>query len=96
MHSDTTPLIKVDDYANLFLAQQLSQVNGVAKVPAFGDVTPSISGVQVDPAKLAASGLTLEEIRGQLVTSTTNAAKGVINGDKITFTIAANDQIAIR
>jgi len=61
VHSDTTPLIEVDDYANLFLAQQLSQVNGVAQVSVFGDVTPSIR-VQVDPAKLAASGLTLEEI----------------------------------
>src|SRR5580698_8845062 len=54
--------------------------------------TPSIR-VQVDPAKLAASGITLEDIRGTLVNSTTNAAKGVINTDKITFTIAANDQI---
>ncbi|HEX3505829.1 MAG TPA: efflux RND transporter permease subunit [Xanthobacteraceae bacterium] len=92
VHSDTMPLINVDDYANLFLAQQLSQVNGVAQVSVFGDVTPSIR-VQVDPAKLAANGLTLEEIRGQIATSTTNAAKGVVNGDKITFTIAANDQI---
>ena len=92
VHSDTMPLINVDDYANLFLAQQLSQVNGVAQVSVFGDKTPSIR-VQVDPAKLAASGLTLEEIRGQLVTSTTNAAKGVLNGDRMTFTIAANDQI---
>ena len=92
VHSDTMPLINVDDYANLFLAQQLSQVNGVAQVSVFGDKTPSIR-VQVDPAKLAASGLTLEDIRGQLVTSTTNAAKGVLNGDKMTFTIAANDQI---
>jgi HAE1 family hydrophobic/amphiphilic exporter-1 len=58
----------------------------------FGDRAPAIR-VQVDPAKLAASGLTLEDIRGILVASTTNAAKGVINTDKITFTIAANDQI---
>jgi hydrophobe/amphiphile efflux-1 (HAE1) family protein len=92
VHSDTLPLINVDDYANLFLAQQLSQVNGVAQVSVFGDRTPSIR-VQVDPAKLAASGLTLEDIRGQLATSTTNAAKGVLNGDRMTFTIAANDQI---
>jgi hydrophobe/amphiphile efflux-1 (HAE1) family protein len=92
VHSDTIPLINVDDYANIFLAQQLSQVNGVAQVSVFGDRAPSIR-VQVDPGKLAANGLTLEEIRGQLVTATTNAAKGVINGDKITFTIAANDQI---
>ena len=92
VHSDTMPLIKVDEYANIFLAQQISQVNGVAQVSVFGDRTPSIR-VQVDPAKLAANGLTLEEIRGTLVSSTTNAAKGVINTDKITFTIAANDQI---
>ena len=58
----------------------------------FGDRTPSIR-IQVDPAKLAATGLTLEDIRGTLVSATTNAAKGVINSDKITFTISANDQI---
>jgi multidrug efflux pump subunit AcrB len=83
VHSDTIPLINVDDYANIFLAQQLSQVDGVAQVSVFGDRTPSIR-VQVDPAKLAANGLTLEEIRSTLISSTTNAAKGVINSDKIT------------
>ena len=92
VHSDTVPLINVDDYANIFLAQQISQVAGVAQVLVFGDRTPSIR-VQVDPAKLAATGITLEDIRGTLATSTTNAAKGVINGDRISFTIAANDQI---
>jgi hydrophobe/amphiphile efflux-1 (HAE1) family protein len=92
VHSDTVPLINVDDFANIFLAQQISQVAGVAQVLVFGDRTPSIR-VQVDPAKLAATGITLEDIRGTLVTSTTNAAKGVINGDRISFSIAANDQI---
>ena len=92
VHSDTIPITDVDDYANIFLAQQISQVTGVAQVSVFGDQTPSIR-VQVDPAKLAANGLTLEEIRGLLISSTTNAAKGVINGDQISFTIAANDQI---
>ena len=52
-------------------------MSGVAQVLVFGDHTPSIR-VQVDPAKLAASGITLEDIRGTLVNSTTNAAKGVI------------------
>ena len=92
VHSDTVPLINVDEYANVFLAQQISQVNGVAQVSVFGDRTPSIR-VQVDPAKLAATGITLEEIRGSLVSSTTNSAKGTINTDKISFTIAANDQL---
>src|SRR5258706_13191282 len=35
----------------------------------------------------------MEEVRSTLITSTTIAAKGAVNTDKITFTIAANDQI---
>ena len=92
VRSDTMPLTIVDDYADLFLAQQISQVPGVAQVSIFGDKTPAIR-IQVDPAKLAASGVTLEEIRSTLVTSTSNAAKGTVNTDKLSFTIAANDQI---
>ena len=91
-HSDTMPLTQVDDYGDLFLAQQISQVSGVAQVSIFGDRQPSIR-IQVDPAKLASSGITLEEIRSILVTSTANAAKGTINTDKLSFTIATNDQI---
>ena len=90
--SDTMPLTEVDDYADLFLAQQISQVAGVAQVTIFGDRQPSIR-IQVDPAKLAASGVTLEDIRGTLTTATANAPKGTLNTDRISFTIAANDQI---
>ena len=92
VHSDTMPITDVDDYANIFLAQQIAQTTGVAQVLVFGDQTPSIR-VQVDPAKLAASGVTLEDIRSALVGATTNAAKGTINGTTMSFTIAANDQI---
>jgi AcrB/AcrD/AcrF family len=45
------------------------------------------------PAKLAATGLTLEEIRTTIVNSTTNAPKGNLYTDEIGFIIAANDQI---
>jgi HAE1 family hydrophobic/amphiphilic exporter-1 len=92
LRSDTIPLVTVDEYADLFLAQQISQVSGVAQVSIFGDRTPAIR-IQVDPAKLASSGITLEEIRSTLVSSTTNSAKGTLNTDKTSFTIATNDQI---
>jgi hydrophobe/amphiphile efflux-1 (HAE1) family protein len=91
-HSDTVPITQIDEYADLFLAQQISQVSGVAQVSIFGDRPPSIR-VQVDPAKLASSGITLEEIRATLINSTTNVAKGTINTPKTSFTVATNDQI---
>jgi hydrophobe/amphiphile efflux-1 (HAE1) family protein len=90
--SDTLPLYVVDDYVDNFLAQQISQVPGVAQATIQGDQKPSIR-IQVDPAKLASSGLTLEDVRRALITSTTIAAKGTVNTDRTSFTIAANDQI---
>ena len=90
--SDTLPLYIVNDYADNFIAQQISQIPGVGQVTLGGEQHPSIR-VQVDPAKLASSGLTLEEVRTTLVSSTTIAAKGTVNTATTAFTIAANDQI---
>jgi hydrophobe/amphiphile efflux-1 (HAE1) family protein len=92
--SDTLPLTAIDDYADNFLAQQISQVPGVAQVAIGGDQKPSIR-IQVDPAKLASTGLTLEDIRATLVSSTTNAAKGTLNTAQTSFTIATNDQLTV-
>ncbi|HLN08616.1 MAG TPA: efflux RND transporter permease subunit, partial [Xanthobacteraceae bacterium] len=92
--SDSLPLTTVDDYADNILAQQMSQVSGVAQVAIAGEQKPAIR-VQVDPAKLSASGLTLEDVRAALVTTTTNAPKGTLNGTRTSFTIAANDQILV-
>jgi hydrophobe/amphiphile efflux-1 (HAE1) family protein len=90
--SDTLPIEVVDEYADSFLAQQISQVPGVAQVSLGGEQRPAIR-IQVDPAKLAARGLTLEEIRGALVGATTNAPKGTLATGRISFAIDANDQI---
>jgi hydrophobe/amphiphile efflux-1 (HAE1) family protein len=94
MHSDTLPLTTIDDLADNFLVQKLSQVPGVAQVFIGGESKPAVH-VQVDPAKLAAIGLTLEEIRSALVASTTNAAKGTLNTPDNSFTIASNDQLTL-
>src|SRR5262249_26707142 len=45
-------------------------------------------------AKLAAKNLTLEDIRGVLAATTTNAAKGTLYSDLRSFTLAANDQLS--
>jgi hydrophobe/amphiphile efflux-1 (HAE1) family protein len=92
-HSDTLPLTTVHDYLDNIFIQALSKVPGVAQASIIGDQKPSIR-VQVDPAKLASIGLTLEEVRTKLVGATSNAAKGTIFIPKVGYTIAANDQIA--
>ena len=92
VQSDAVPLIDVDDYADLVLSQQISQIAGVSQVLIGGEQKRAVR-VQVDPAKLAAMGMTLEDVRYSLVNATVNAPKGTINGENCTFTIYANDQL---
>jgi hydrophobe/amphiphile efflux-1 (HAE1) family protein len=93
VHSESLPLTVVDDYADTILAQQISQIGGVAQVSIGGEQKPAIR-VQMDPAKLATKGLTLEDVRGVVASATTNAAKGTLNSANRSLTIAANDQLA--
>jgi hydrophobic/amphiphilic exporter-1 (mainly G- bacteria), HAE1 family len=90
--SDTLPLIKVSDAVDAQLGQQISQISGVAQVFIGGQQKPAIR-VQIDPAKLVAKGLSLEDVRNQIAITTTDSPKGNIDGVKRAYTIYANDQL---
>src|SRR6202008_5173281 len=74
------------------LAQQISQISGVAQVTIGGQQKPSIR-VQIDPGKLVAKGLSLEDVRAAIAISTVDSPKGNIDGDTRAYTIYANDQL---
>ncbi|HTB42483.1 MAG TPA: efflux RND transporter permease subunit [Acetobacteraceae bacterium] len=92
VQSDAMPLTETDDYSENVLSQQISQLAGVAQVLIGGQQKPSVR-VQVDPEKLAAMGLTLEDVRSLLVSATTDAPKGSIDGENKSYTILDNDQM---
>jgi HAE1 family hydrophobic/amphiphilic exporter-1 len=92
MTSDTLPVTEVDDYADNQMAQQISQISGVAQVTIGGQQKPAVR-VQIDPAKLVAKGLSLEDVRNQLAVSTVDNAKGNVDGNTRSYTIYANDQL---
>ena len=92
VNSDTMPLISVDDYADTVLGQQISQMAGVSQVSIFGEQKRAVR-VQVDPAKLAAMGMTMEDVRATLTSSTVNGPKGAIDGTQRSFAIYDNDQL---
>jgi HAE1 family hydrophobic/amphiphilic exporter-1 len=90
--SDTLPLTTVSDAVDAQLAQQISQISGVAQVVIGGQQKPSIR-IQVDPAKLVAKGLSLEDVRSQIAITTVDSPKGNIDGATRAYTIYANDQL---
>jgi hydrophobe/amphiphile efflux-1 (HAE1) family protein len=92
MRSDQAPITEVDNYAENLVEQQLSQLPGVGQVLVGGQQTPAIR-VQVDPAKLASMGMTLEDVRNVLTNVTVDDPKGSIDGTQQSYTIYANDQL---
>jgi multidrug efflux pump len=90
--SDTLPLDKVNDLADTVLAQKLSEVSGVGLVTIEGNQKPAVR-VRVDPAAIAARGLSLEDVRSALTLNNLNAPKGSFDGVRQAYSIGANDQI---
>ena len=90
--SDTLPLTTVSDRTDAQLAQQISQIPGVAQVFVGGQQKPSVR-IQIDPTKLVAKGLSLEDVRSQIAIATSDSPKGNIDGAKRAYTIYANDQL---
>src|SRR5947209_3244890 len=90
--SDTLPMTVVDDTADTKIAQQVSQISGVGQVSIGRGPKPAVR-VQIDPAKLAAKGLSLEDVRSKIAASAVDNPKGTIQGARRSYTIYDNDQL---
>jgi HAE1 family hydrophobic/amphiphilic exporter-1 len=92
LSSPTLPLTQLGDYADSFLGQQLSRIDGVGQIYIPGIAKPAIR-IQIDPRKVALLGLQLDDIRSRIANNTVNAPKGVITGALRDYTVYANDQV---
>ena len=92
IYSDAMPVYRIDDYANLILAQQLSTVPGVSQVSVFGQKQYA-ARIEINPGALAAHGVGLEEVRNALVNATVNEPKGTIEGTHQSTALDTNDQL---
>jgi hydrophobe/amphiphile efflux-1 (HAE1) family protein len=92
LSSETLPLPVVSDYADNILAQQISQIDGVALVQIAGARKPAVR-VEAKPVALAGRGLSLEDVRSAIAVATLNAPKGTLTGPRQGYVIENNDQL---
>ena len=92
LYSDSLPLPKVEDMADTSLAQKISQLPGVGLVSISGGQKPAVR-IQANPTALASYGMSLEDLRNALAQANVDQAKGVIDGQRQSYTIGANDQL---
>jgi multidrug efflux pump subunit AcrB len=92
MSSTTIAYEDFAKYANQVFAKRISMVNGVSQVQVDGPEDPAIR-VQADPARLAAYGLDLEQIRTALSSNNANLPTGTMYGDARDYSLQANSQL---
>jgi len=92
LSSETLPITTVDDYTESILAQKLSQVPGVGLITIGGEQHPAIR-LKVDPVRLAAVGIDLEEMRTALTNVSVDQPKGTLYGTTRAYSLQTSDQL---
>jgi hydrophobic/amphiphilic exporter-1 (mainly G- bacteria), HAE1 family len=90
--SPTLPLSTVHEYADTVIAQQLSQIPGVAQVQVYGAQKFAVR-VQVDPEAAAARGLSLDDIRTAVARANSSVPVGTLTGPTQNVTLQASGQL---
>src|SRR3954468_4303271 len=79
MHSKTLKPSEVDEYAETLLARQISTIEGVAQVSAFGSAKYAVR-IQADPAALATRQIGIDKLVNAVANANVNLATGALNG----------------
>jgi HAE1 family hydrophobic/amphiphilic exporter-1 len=87
--SPTLPMSTVDEYGETLLAQQISQLPGVAQVLVYGAQKFAVR-VQVDPVAAAARNISLDDVRTVLSKTNSNTPVGILSGPERDVTLLAS------
>ena len=90
--SQALPLSTVNEYAETYLAQRISTINGVAQVQVFGQQKYAVR-VQVDPSALAARGVGINEVEQAVSQANVNLPTGTLYGKDRMFAVQATGQL---
>jgi len=90
--SDTLPLPVLDDYAETMIAPRISMVNGVSQVQVMGAAKYAVR-VQLDPEKLHAERIGINEVDQALQNWNVNLPTGQLFGPHATYNIKAAGQL---
>lgn len=92
MRSTTLPAYTVDEYAETLLARRISVINGVSSVQVYGGQKYAVR-VQVDPQKLAAYGVGIDDVQHAIQQGNTNLPGGRVEGSAQAFTLKSTGQL---
>ncbi|TRL34901.1 efflux RND transporter permease subunit [Rhizobium straminoryzae] len=90
--SPTLPASAIFDAADTVVVQRISQVEGVGDVSVSGADQPAVR-VRLDPDRLAAFGLSANDVRNTIVNGNALAPIGAIDGPNAFYALSVNAQL---
>lgn len=87
--SDILPLSKVNEYAETYLAQRVSMIEGVAQVQIYGGQKYAVR-IMLDPNRIASYKIGLNEIVAAIQSGNSNTPQGTLQNNEKTEYIQAN------
>ncbi len=90
--STTLPFYTLDEYAETLLARRISTLTGVSGVQVYGAQKYAVR-VQVDPEKMAAYGVGIDDVQRAIGQGNTNLPAGRVEGANQAFTLRSNGQL---
>ena len=87
--SDTRSLMEVSDFADRYVADVLSVVDGVARIRSNGSRRPAMR-IWIDPKRLAARQLTVADVEDALRRENVQIPSGRLESDTREFTLRTN------
>ncbi len=79
------------DYGNTFIGERLSMIEGVSQVITYG--SPYAARIQVDPEKLAAKNIGLDEVTNLIEQGNVDLPLGTLWGNRNDFTLDVDGQL---
>jgi multidrug efflux pump len=92
--SDTLTSAQLYDSANTVLQQQMSQIKGVGQITLGGGALPSVR-IELQPDKLNAYGIGMEDVRAAAAAANADSAKGSIDQGDQRYEVNSNDQATV-
>ncbi len=90
--STTLPFYTIDEFAETLLARRISTLAGVSRVQVYGAQKYAVR-VQMDPEKMAAYGVGINEVQQAIAQGNTNLPAGRVEGANQAFTLKSNGQL---
>jgi HAE1 family hydrophobic/amphiphilic exporter-1 len=92
LRSRTLPLTQLNEYAETFLAQRLSTVEGVAQVQVYGSMKYAVR-IQLDPQQLAARSIGIDEVAQSVENGSVNLPTGILWGTDKAYAVESQGQL---